>query len=83
MNINGVQIPTYMVNMIADRMIVLVKGGMEADVETLHHAVRLAQRDVDSIGRQMLAGNYKHDASEIRDAIAAEVYADLRQGVAA
>lgn len=77
MNINGVQIPTYMVNMIADHMTTLVKGGMAADAETLAHAVRLADADMQSIGRQMLAGNHMHDASVIRNAIAAELHADL------
>jgi hypothetical protein len=83
MNINGTEIPAYMVNMIADHMTTLVKGGMEADVETLHHAVRMAAADADSLFRQMLAGNYMVDRDVIRNAIAAEVYADLREGVAA
>lgn len=83
MNIDGTVIPAYMVNMIADHMTALVKGGMEADVETLHHAVRMAQSDADSLFRQMLAGNYMVDRDVIRNAIAAEVYNNLRNEVAA
>lgn len=83
MNINGTEIPAYMVNMITDHMATLVKGGMEANIETLHHAVRMAAADVESIGRQMLAGNHMVDRDVIRNAIAAEVYADLREEVAA
>jgi hypothetical protein len=74
---NTATIPTYMVNMIADHMTALVKGGMDLNTETLEHAVRLADADVQSIGTQMLAGNHMHDRDVIRNAIAAEVYADL------
>jgi hypothetical protein len=79
MNINGVQIPTYMVHMITDYMITFIKGGMEANAETLAHAVRCADADVQSICTQMQTVN--RDA--IRNTIATEVYAELNAKAAA
>jgi methylmalonyl-CoA mutase cobalamin-binding subunit len=78
MNINGIQIPAHLVEMITNHMTNLIKGGMEANVETLHYAVAMANQDVQGIGIQMLAGNFKTNASEIRDAIAAQVYSDIK-----
>jgi hypothetical protein len=72
-----------MINMITDHMTALIKGGMPADVETLHHAVRLANADAQSIYTQMLAGNANHNPETIRNAIAADVYNNLRKEVAA
>jgi hypothetical protein len=77
MMINGTEIPTFMVNMIRDHMTTLIGGGMKADIDTLHYAVSMANADVQAIGTQMLAGNAHHNASEIRNAIAAEVHAEL------
>ena len=83
MNIDGIQIPTFMINIIKDHMTTLIAGGMEANTETLAYAVAMANEDIQGIGTQMLAGNFKTNREEIRDAVAAEVYTDLRQAVAA
>lgn len=75
MNIS--EIPAYMLNIIAAHMSKLIEGGMEAS-DALPYAVSMANEDIQSIGRQMLAGNYKHNADEIQEAIAASVYHSLR-----
>lgn len=77
MNINGVQIPAFMVEIIKDHMVKLINDGMPADVDTLHYAVAMADRDVQGICTQLLAGNFKTNASEMRDAVAASVYSSL------
>ena len=76
MNIDGIQIPTYFANMIADHMAKLIAGGMAADVNALHYAVALANHDVQEICMEMLIDD-RHDGA-IRDAIAAEVYDSLQ-----
>lgn len=81
MNINGIQIPAHLVNMITDHMTNLIKAGMEANIETLHYAVALANQDVQNIGMEMLTDD-RHDGA-IRNFIAAEVHADLNTKAAA
>lgn len=77
MNINGIQIPAHLVNIIANHMTELVKGGMEASVDTLHYAVAMANHDVQNIGMEMLTDD-RHDGA-IRNHIAAEVHADMNR----
>jgi hypothetical protein len=78
MNINGIQIPAFMIDMITDHMTNLIAGGMAADVETLHYAVAMANADVQGIATQMLAGNHKANAEEIRNAVAAMAYTEMQ-----
>lgn len=81
MNIDGIQIPAHLVNIITARMTELVAKGMPMDVDTLHYAVAIANDDVQNIGMEMLTDD-RHDGA-IRNRIAAEVHADLNQAAAA
>lgn len=80
----GEHIPDWLFNVIAGRFKGFVSeclrnGGQPDFPLLLEYAIHAARADVEHICDQLQGGNARYNACDIRDVIAAQVYAKMRQ----